>query len=83
MLARHERALRLEEILSVLHVQDGIAHIAAVVVRRKIDRQLARRVDVLEPAESGRAAAVLDPEDAAEGRAQGVPHFPHQRCISR
>ena len=83
MLSRDECALRLEQILSVLHVQHRVARIAALVTGRKINRQFSAFIDVLEATGPLRASAILEPEDAAKGRAKGVPHFPHQRCISR
>ena len=67
--------MRVEDVLSVLHVQHGIAAIGAIVIRRrKVDRDLAciaedrggEAMDALDAAGAKRRAALLAAEDPPE-----------------
>ena len=83
VLPRHEGALRLEEVLPVLHVEDGIARrLALAVAGREVDRDDARKLrEVLERPAADASAAVLETEDALQRGPEGTRR--HQRRISR
>ena len=92
VLPRHEGALRLEEVLPVLHVQDGIPHLRTFrVTGRQVDADSAfvaenLRLELGNPIECAAAElapAILQPQHAPERRAKRVAHLPHQARISR
>jgi len=91
VLSGNEGAIRLEEILSILHVEGRIAHLAALVIAgREIDGDAARVIEdlrleheVIEGAAAKRLAAILQPQHARERGTKCVLHLPHQARISR